>query len=270
MALKPTILKALVFLSSLATVTASSGPSSTKGLSKRVPFLDRGAAVPRVVRTRDIKPARGTDLVPAFARWETDDAGRTRVHLRINLEFNAPAIQYVWFVDEARNEYTIFDIRNVSEAAPRVHAYLTARGATVSRERITSVLARSVADHLLRDRTILGKPGRARAPSTPISARPRVGTGGPSSDQNSFDDYWCNGRGQAQAQTWDPVGWFTDIGILAQTDADIGWMYFSLDDGWYVDDLEGWVNTNSGCWANEDTFAGTHWYTNDCPGGVYS
>lgn len=223
---------------------------------------------------QQVRPAPGSDLVFPIARWETDASGKRKFHLSGNLQRNGAPLNIVWFVDKEANEYQVFVLNQIDVDTSRIRNYLQTRGVNAEVDSLRSNLdqfykpikrigtARSGSKLLGSPRKVV----RGGIDATP-SLLPRHSSGYSTQDlENNY--YYCNGAASSQVQTWDPLGYVWDGGIMTDQGAGVGWEYI-IDNYWNVYDYSGWVDTEY-CWANPQSFMYTHWYVEACDGGPYS
>jgi hypothetical protein len=226
--------------------------------------LPFAGATPISGRSIPLRPSAETEEILTIARWDIDQYGKKRLHLRGKLTLDGQVRQVVWFVDKRDNTYQVFVLRDPSADADRIHRYLLSRGQESSRDSLVRHLERKFKRRASVPATRpLGMPPLPPTlDSEPVGLEggDLVRVGGDSFGR--LDDYYCNGSAEAQIEVWEParyVLWWIDE--LARTRSTATWERTQSE-------FTGWPGDAS-CWSNSFTFVGTSWHTLECDEGIY-
>lgn len=248
----------------VAIVIACSGVVSAQGQS--------GAN--RRLLHRGLTPSADSEVDLSEATFTTDGTGHMKVYLSGDLK-KKELTGIFWMIDPRTSTYTALRLSgNNKTDTDKVVRLLKSRGQAVSDVSAVNIGARLASTQSSADarqeRMKKAKQAGNREefvvsyPCPPSSVHAdAVSQHGPSVDEAAGGQYsqTCDGWGWADIQTWElaiQYG-FTDE-YLNETYLETDWTH---DRYWWGTDWWGW-DSSASCWANPETFLGTHWYTADC------
>lgn len=254
-------------------------------------------------RVKALRPAADTDVVLRDIIVAADQSGRTRVIMEGSLPKDRPE-RYFWMVDRIGGQYWVLKLTdNVISDAARVRNLYRKFGQDISlehlafrllpeterqrelREAFEAVGVRPIAERipeweereraqivaagLSNVRNINGaQPASFVGPTCDDATPPRAASArwpvsGNTRRSNlrlaQWPSQWssiCWGLGMVAVMTYEPAKYLFPVEHLNETNVQAGW---HITNG-VLDDLQ----KDGDCWANEETFANTHWWEESC------
>jgi hypothetical protein len=221
-------------------------------------------------------PAADSEVVLDEMWLTTDATGRRMVTMTSPLK-NDHLTNLIWVVDVRTSRYNVVRLtnndRDDAERLQKIYRRLGVSQTLESLEQqITSQRVSSENRSLAMRRKYLTRrtaiQSNEEPPTAPAAQCPdgsqadfvdsvvvsdSIETGAPA-EQGST----CRGFAWANVQTWEPARYLFNVNHLNETDTEASWTHSVPGNQYTVTDFDRF------CWANPETFAGTHWYQQEC------
>jgi len=230
-------------------VPATTAPQAPQGANAK-----QNGPSPSHVRVVKLKPTPHTEVTLDETFLASDGVNARRLIMSGPLS-KGELTRLFWVIDTTTNEYHILRLTdNHGNDAKRIQRLYEDFGYQVSEP--------DLANQLIQDSQVQSK--RFHDFNDYVrdmkrqAGQPQI-CGGESSEEGGQYTLEGRGNGYSQVQTWEPAKYYFPVDHLNETWTRAFWTH---------DEPSGYfpVNTDGFCWANPDTFAGTHWFTTYCSG----